>query len=145
MEELYTEYPLPWVVDDSREGHEGLVTVFAANGRAVMCTGDMEVCSWADILNARLIAAAPDLLAACEAAVSAHDAITENEMDGYGGCKYCGADSYPVDEAGEKLASDDDQSQADEYRTDHDADCVSTILDTLSLQLRAAIAKARSS
>lgn len=61
--ELWETYPLPWVVDDTRAGHEGLVTVFAANGRPVVCTGDMEGCSWADILNARLFAVAPELLA----------------------------------------------------------------------------------
>jgi hypothetical protein len=58
--------PGPWVVDDNREGREGLVTVYGADGSAVTCTGDMEDCTARDLADARLIAAAPDLLAAIE-------------------------------------------------------------------------------
>lgn len=61
MKELFDQHPLPWVVDDNRAGHEGLVTVFDANGNFVVYTGNMEDCTWEDILLARLIAAAPDL------------------------------------------------------------------------------------
>lgn len=56
------DYPRPWVADDNRPGFEGLITVFDANGRSVVCTGDMEGASWADIQHGYLFAAAPDLL-----------------------------------------------------------------------------------
>lgn len=61
--------PLPWVVDDNREGFEGLVTVFDADGKAVMAFGDMEDCDWRDICDAYTVAhrvnCYDDLLAAC--------------------------------------------------------------------------------
>jgi hypothetical protein len=56
------DYPRPWIVDDNREGYEGLITVFDANGQAVVCTGDMESAGWADIQHGYLFAAAPELL-----------------------------------------------------------------------------------
>lgn len=55
-------YPGPWAVDDNRPGFEGLITVFDANGRNVVCTGDMEDASLVDIQHAHLFAAAPELL-----------------------------------------------------------------------------------
>jgi hypothetical protein len=64
---LFTRWPTPWAYSDTHEGHEGLVTVFAANGRDILCTGDMEGCGIEEIQLAQLFAAAPDLLAACEA------------------------------------------------------------------------------
>lgn len=62
MSTHYYDYPPPWVADDNRPGHEGLITVFDANGRPVVSTGDMESAGMADIRNAHLFAAAPDLL-----------------------------------------------------------------------------------
>lgn len=56
------DYPTPWVMDDNRAGSEGLITVFDANGRNVVCTGDMESANWADIQHGYLFAAAPELL-----------------------------------------------------------------------------------
>lgn len=56
--------PTPWVYDDSRDGHEGTVAVWNNEGGLVVALGDMEDCTWADICDANLIAAAPDLLAA---------------------------------------------------------------------------------
>lgn len=56
------DYPRPWVVDDNRAGFEGLITVFDANGRDIVWTADMESAGWADIQNAHLFAAAPELL-----------------------------------------------------------------------------------
>jgi hypothetical protein len=52
--------PAPWT-------YEGMVNVYDANGRNIVCTGDMEDCSWRDMCDASLIASAPDLLKACEA------------------------------------------------------------------------------
>lgn len=60
---LFEQNPAPWSMDDNRDGHEGLVTVFDANGDYVLCTGSMEDCSGGDIELARAIAALPDLLA----------------------------------------------------------------------------------
>lgn len=61
------DYPPPWTVDDNREGHEGTLAVFDANGRPVVYVADMEEAGGADLRNADLFAAAPDLLTACEA------------------------------------------------------------------------------
>ncbi len=67
--------PAPWVYDDNREGHEGLCTVFDADGKVLMCFGDMEDCDWLAIADGRLVSAAPDLyetlLALCHAVDSA--------------------------------------------------------------------------
>jgi len=50
--------PLPWVVDDNRDGYVGMVAVFAGDGRCVMCFGDMENCEARDIADAYLVVAA---------------------------------------------------------------------------------------
>lgn len=63
------DYPPPWTVDDNREGHEGMLAVFDANGRPVVYVADMEEAGGGDLRNADLFAAAPDLLTACEAAM----------------------------------------------------------------------------
>lgn len=60
------DYPPPWTVDDNREGHEGMLAVFDANGRPVVYVADMEEAGGGDLRNADLFAAAPDLLTACE-------------------------------------------------------------------------------
>mgnify|MGYP000688627011 CR=1 FL=1 len=62
MSTHFYDYPPPWVADDNRPGYEGLITVFDANGKPVVITGDMESAGMADIRNAHLFAAAPDLL-----------------------------------------------------------------------------------
>lgn len=82
------------------------------------------------------------LVAACEAAQAASTAITESEEDGYGACKFCGAQSYPVNEEGVRIVGED-VSDAEEWHTNHDADCVSAVLDALSATLRAALAGVR--
>ncbi len=69
LEQLFAQHPLPWAFDDCREGFEGLVTVFDANGRSIVCTGDMEDCTMADILLAHAIAALPELLIGVRAAL----------------------------------------------------------------------------
>jgi hypothetical protein len=66
--------PAPWTYDDNRAGHEGMVNVFDANDKIVICTGDMEDCTWTDMCDASLIAAAPELLKACEAVTKEWDA-----------------------------------------------------------------------
>lgn len=53
--------PAPWVYDDNRAGHEGLCTVFDADGKVLMCFGDMEDCDWLAIADGYLVSAAPDL------------------------------------------------------------------------------------
>lgn len=58
--------PAPWAYDDNREGHEGMVNVYDADGRFLLCMGDMESSTWQDMCDASLIAAAPDLLEACK-------------------------------------------------------------------------------
>lgn len=68
--------PAPWSYDDNREGHEGLCTVFDADGKVLMCFGDMEDCEWNSIADGRFVGAAPDLydalLALCDAADDPH-------------------------------------------------------------------------
>lgn len=59
---LWEQHPRSWAFDDNRDGFEGLVSVFDANGRSILCTGDMEDCTGADIQLARVIAALPALL-----------------------------------------------------------------------------------
>jgi hypothetical protein len=59
---LFGQWPAPWAYSDTHEGHEGLVTVFAANGTDILCTGDMESCGMAEIRLAEAIAALPALL-----------------------------------------------------------------------------------
>lgn len=63
-EQTYT--PGPWRFDDDRDGYSGRVCVFGADGSLIVCTGDMETCDYQDILDAHLIAAAPEMLAALE-------------------------------------------------------------------------------
>lgn len=62
LEALFLQHPVPWVVDDNREGHEGEVTVYDATGGVIICVGDMEDCTGADIQLAHAIAAIPKLL-----------------------------------------------------------------------------------
>lgn len=62
--------PLPWVVDNQRDGYMGMVALFDADGRLVMGFGDMEDCEWRDICDAHTIARAvnayAELVRACE-------------------------------------------------------------------------------
>jgi len=55
---MHAHSPLPWVVDDNRDGFEGLVIVFDADGHPVMSFGDMEDCEARDIADAHLVVAA---------------------------------------------------------------------------------------
>ena len=66
LDSLYQQHPRPWSVNDNRPGFEGLVTVFDSNGRSVVCTGDMEVCSQADRELANLIGTGPDMASIIE-------------------------------------------------------------------------------
>lgn len=59
---------------------------------------------------------------------AAAEEITENEMDGYGNCRYCGSTSYPVDEAGVRITTENVEHAA-EWHVDHDPECPSAILD----------------
>ena len=65
LDELFIQHPLPWTFSDNREGHEGEVNVYDDSGGIVVCMGDMEDCTYADILLAHAIAALPELLACC--------------------------------------------------------------------------------
>lgn len=56
------DYPRPWVADDNRPGFEGSLMVFDANGRDIVCTGEMESANLNDIQHMYLFAAAPELL-----------------------------------------------------------------------------------
>jgi len=60
---LFEQHPEPWIADDAKEGHEGMMTVFDAAGKPITCTGDMEACGIDDIELAYGIAALPDLIA----------------------------------------------------------------------------------
>lgn len=53
--------------------------------------------------------------------------IHENEEE-WGQCRYCHAESYPVDEHGNKLEAEDTEN-AQEYWTDHEDWCPSAIID----------------
>jgi hypothetical protein len=66
-DELFERWPRPWRFSDAKEGHEGLVTVFAANGADILCTGDMEDCTMAEIRLAQAIATLPILLELAQA------------------------------------------------------------------------------
>jgi hypothetical protein len=57
---------------------------------------------------------------------AAADRITEDEEDGYGVCRYCGAESYGVTEDGARAGETD---EVVEYHIDHEAWCPSYILD----------------
>jgi hypothetical protein len=57
---------------------------------------------------------------------AAADRITEDEEDGYGACRYCGAESYGVTDEGARAGETDEIAQ---YRIDHDESCPSYILD----------------
>jgi hypothetical protein len=59
---LFEMHPRPWVADDNRDGHIGLMSVFDANGRSIVCTCDMEACEGGDIELAHAIAALPALI-----------------------------------------------------------------------------------
>jgi len=61
--------PLPWVVDDSRDGFMGMVAVFDADGRFMMSFGDMEDYEWRDICDAHIVARAVTAHAALVAAL----------------------------------------------------------------------------
>lgn len=70
LEQLFEQHPLPWHFDDNHPGFEGRLIVWDANksiGSIVIDLGDMEDCSYADILLAHAIAALPELIACCEA------------------------------------------------------------------------------
>lgn len=60
LSELFEQHPLPWTFSDNREGHEGEINVYDDSGGVVMFCGDMEDCTYADILLAHAIAALPD-------------------------------------------------------------------------------------
>lgn len=61
------------------------------------------------------------------ALVDVHDKIVGNEEDGYGACRYCGSESYAVDEQGERLAGDE-YGDAVEFHIDHNPACPVTIV-----------------
>jgi len=50
--------------------------------------------------------------------------ILERELDGYGSCRWCGSQEYPVDKTGQPLGDED----ATEYRLDHEPDCAVTYI-----------------
>ena len=56
---------------------------------------------------------------------AAADRVTEQEEDGYGACRYCGAESYGVTEDGKRAGETDEVM---EYHIDHDESCPSYIL-----------------
>jgi hypothetical protein len=65
---------------------------------------------------------------AAEAALmDAYRKIAENEEDGYGACRYCGAESYAVDTQGVRIAGEN-YGDAVEFHIDHDLRCPVTIL-----------------
>lgn len=76
---MSSEYPAPWVVDDNREPNEGVIVVYAADGRPIFFGADMESAEWCDIAAARLAAAAPDLLAALERLMSSQRGLNLEE------------------------------------------------------------------
>lgn len=71
--------PAPWFYNDNRVGHEGSCTVFDADGKVLMCFGDMEDCDWLAIADGRLVSAAPELYDALTALCETlDDAMTTN-------------------------------------------------------------------
>lgn len=53
--------------------------------------------------------------------------ILERECDGWGHCRWCGAEDIPVNLAGEEV----DPADADEYHFDHRPDCAVTYIEAL--------------
>lgn len=70
---------------------------------------------------------ADDILTVLRALHSAAEQITEHEEDGYGECRYCRADSKPVDADGK--ATDTERDEADHWTIAHEEWCPSYILD----------------
>lgn len=68
-----------------------------------------------------------DILTVLRALHSAAEQITEHEEDGYGECRYCHADSKPVDAAGKPV--DTEKDEADHWTIAHEEWCPSAILD----------------
>jgi len=69
MKDYSDHSPLPWAVDDNRPGFEGMIEVFDADGKHVMCFGSMEDCEWRDICDAHTVARAVTAHAALVAAL----------------------------------------------------------------------------
>lgn len=77
---------------------------------------------------AALLDARAALLARVARLEAAAAQITENEMHGCGNCRYCGSVSYPVDEAGARITTENVEHAA-EWHVDHDDTCPSAILE----------------
>lgn len=102
--------PGPWTVEDALESREGEVWVIAPNAPAgrgmIVFMGDMEQIEAQDLGDAHLIAAAPDLLAACEGLVAAFKAedLIITTIDG---CNY-----LPLMQAYAAIAKAKNESEA---------------------------------
>lgn len=68
-----------------------------------------------------------DILIVFRALRAAATQITEEEEDGYGACRYCHAESMPVDADGKPI--DEETEEADHYSISHEEWCPSAILD----------------
>lgn len=53
--------------------------------------------------------------------------ILERETDDWGSCRWCGAEEYPVDRAGEKVNHED----ADDYHIKHQPECAVTYIEAV--------------
>jgi hypothetical protein len=76
MKQLFRVHPAPWSVDDNRAGHEGMLSVYDANGEIVLPWVDMEDCEAIDLEFVQFVATMPDLFA-----------IAANLAAGYNGAK----------------------------------------------------------
>lgn len=77
MKELFDQHPPPWTDDDNRPGQEGTLNVYDANGEIIVSISDMEDCTYAEILFAKLMARAPDMYYALRYAVDNPDFDSE--------------------------------------------------------------------
>lgn len=68
-----------------------------------------------------------DILIVFRALRAAATEITEEEEDDHGACRYCHAESQPVDTADAPI--DEETEEADHYSISHAAWCPSAILD----------------
>ena len=113
-----------WEVSDGAVLSENI----NAYGNWIICSCDRER-TQEDEDNLHLIAAAPELLAACKLAQEKIYQRCE------GSCPYCGEQDYPV--KGDKKGYDEVLPEdAEEYHLDHAEDCIVTKIDI-------AIAKAK--
>jgi hypothetical protein len=111
--------PGPWTFEaiewDERFGHVGSVVAVTKSGNIGQGKGEFRIgrrlddqCSWDHVANARLIAAAPTLLAACKLLISHEGEAAPDKGICYCGCGAIGRDDCmpdcPVKAAREAVA-----------------------------------------